>query len=123
VRSFEGANCGDLPPFVADKYFDCNVQREPLKAMVAKAICDRCVVRDECREEALNMIYLPKRGVIGGVTAAEVHAARSWRNYEQGMSDSVPRSRRPEWLPMTDATHFVEQVRVELDPDEPPDSP
>jgi hypothetical protein len=122
VRSFEGANCGDLPPFVVDKYFDCNVHREPLKARVALAICGRCVVREPCLEEALTMPYLPSRGVIGGVTVSEVHAARSWRFYEQGITDHVPRPRRPEWLPMTDATHGVEQVRLDLDPNEPPDN-
>jgi hypothetical protein len=121
--SLEGANCADLPPVAIDKYFDCDVAREPFRAKVAKMICARCVVRAECLDEALVMPNLQRRGVIAGLSVNQVHAARRWRIYEQGITDKVPEARRPDWLPMTEATHHVEQLRLELDPDEPAENP
>jgi|GEM_PF-2129503 len=121
--SLEGANCADLPAVAIDKYFDCNVAREPFRAKVAKMICARCIVRTECLEEALVMPNLQTRGVIAGVNAAQVHDARRWRIYEQGITDKVPIASRPDWLPMTEATHHVEQLRLERDHDEPHDNP
>ena len=118
MRSLEGANCADLPGFVVDKYFDCNAAREKFRAQTAKAICSRCVVLEECREEALAMYQAPERGVIGGVTANELHRARSWRSYELGLRPTAPRRARPSWLPRADAAETVEQARTETDPDE-----
>ncbi len=120
MRSLEGANCADLPAFVIDKYFDVDAQRDRLHARVGEAICARCVVRDECLDEALSAPNLPTRGILGGVTVAQIRKARSWRNYEQGHRDRPPRADRPDWLPMTEATQQVEQDRLERDPDEPP---
>jgi hypothetical protein len=120
VNRLEGANCSGLPGFVIDKYFDCNASAEPLRRMVALAICANCQVVDACREQALNGPRVP-RGVIGGVTAVELNRAKQWRRYEQGLTEVVPSEPRPGWLPMTDATQIVEQGRVEGDPDEPVD--
>lgn len=115
----EGANCADLPGFVIDKYFNCNEHKEPLQAAVGRAICGHCVVREECREQALNMPGLQTHGIIGGVNAFEIRRARAWRRYEVGITDAPPRSKRPEWLSRPDAAETVEQDRVESDPDEP----
>jgi hypothetical protein len=120
VNRLEGANCADLPGFVIDKYFGSSVQKEPLRAMVGFAICQRCVVREACRDQALNMPGLPAKGVIGGVAVAEIRRARKWRDYETGITEPVPTVERPEWLPRSDATETVEQVRIEADGDEPP---
>lgn len=118
--SLEGANCAGLPGFVVDKYFDCESNREPLKAMVAKAICSHCVVLEECRDQALTMDGVQQRGVIGGVTAHEIMRARRWRAYETGVTDQVPPTSRPAWLKRTEATETVEQERIESDADESP---
>jgi len=120
MKSLEGANCGDLPPFVVDKYFDCNVGWEPFRASVAKAICSNCTVIDDCLDEALTMPRLPPRGVIAGLAVTEIKRARSWQLYELGQSDQIPNSKRPEWLTLSDAAQTVEQYRVETDPDLPP---
>jgi len=120
VISLEGANCGGLPGFVIDKYFYCDAAQEPLKAMVAKAICARCVVVEECRDQALNQPFLQDHGVIGGVAANEIRRARAWRSYEQGLREQPPATARPPWLKRTDATETIEQGRLEDDPDEPP---
>ena len=119
MRRLEGANCAGLPGFVIDKYFNCHVAHEPLQAMAAKAICARCVVQLECRDQALNMAGLQERGVIGGVTAIEIRRARRWRAYESGLTDQTPPYPRPEWLHRPDAAEVIEQWRVEIDPDEP----
>lgn len=118
MNRLEGANCADLPPFVIDKYFDCDAQKDRLLAMVAKAICEHCVVRDACREEALHAPQLPDRGVVGGVSATEVRRARAWRRYELGLTDAPPRVTRPDWLTRPEAAETIEQGRVEEDPDE-----
>lgn len=114
----EGANCADLPSFVVDKYFFCNVQREPFLAQTARAICARCVVVEQCRQEALTMPYLQASGVIGGVAASDIRRARAWRRYELGLSTAVPNKPRPAWLARSDAAEIAEQVRIESDPDE-----
>lgn len=119
MNGLEGANCADLPGFVIDKYFDCNASSEPLKAMVARAICSHCVVLEACREQAFNMPLLPTRGILGGVSLAEIQRARSWRQYESGLRDTAPNRPRPSWLTRPEATETVEQTRVESDPDEP----
>lgn len=119
MNSLEGANCADLPGFVIDKYFDCNASTEPLRRDVALAICGRCVVREVCRDEALNAPNRRERGVIGGVTAGELARARAWRSYEQGIIDAPPSGPRPDWLARTDATETAEQARLEADTDEP----
>jgi hypothetical protein len=121
MRSLEGANCADLPGFVIDKYFDCNVHKEPLRARIGFAICHRCVVQEACRDEALNMPGLPARGIIGGVAVADIRRARTWRDFENGSTDRVPQGPRPEWLELSDAAQTVEQMRVEDDPDVPGD--
>jgi len=119
VNRLEGANCADLPGFVIDKYLDCNVGTERFYANVARAICDHCIVQPDCRDQALNMPGLQKRGIIGGVSAMEIHHARRWRAYESGITDQVPRCARPDWLGRPEAVEMVEQLRVEVDPDEP----
>lgn len=115
MRSLEGANCADLPAFVADKYFNANVQKQPFLARTAMAICSRCVVLELCREEALNMAHLPSRGVIGGVTAVEIQRARRWRNYELGQRATPPPHERPEWLSRPDAAETIEQALLEAE--------
>lgn len=120
MNRLEGANCADLPGFVIDKYFNCHTGTEPLKRMVALAICANCPVVEPCREQALNGPRVP-HGVIGGVTASELDRAKRWRRYEQGLTDRIPQMPRPGWLRMTDATQIVEQARIEGDPDEPGD--
>ncbi len=102
-----------------DKYFGCNAGTEALRAKVAKAICENCVVLFDCRDQALTMVNLPTKGVIGGVTASEVWRARGWRNYEAGLNDRTPEVSRPDWLPRSDAAETVEEWRVTIDPDEP----
>lgn len=120
MNGLEGANCADLPGFVIDKYFDCNVGREPLRAMVGQAICSNCVVIEACRQEALTMPNPPTRGIIAGVSAQSVRDARRWQAYEAGIVDAVPPVPRPEWLPRSEAADTVEQGRLEDDLDEPP---
>lgn len=120
MNSLEGAYCADLPPFVAEKYFGCNSGREPLKRMVALAICGNCPVLEACRLEVLNAPARPTHGVIAGMPATHMEGARAWRRYEQGQRDTPPpRWPRPDWLPMTDATQTVERLRLQEDPDEP----
>lgn len=119
MNPLEGANCADLPGFVVEKYFHCNSAHEPLKRMVALAICGNCAVLEACRSQALNAPAAPERGVIAGMPAGQMQAARAWRRYEQGQLDLPPRRPRPEWLPMTDATEAVERIRLEDDRDEP----
>ena len=119
MNRLEGANCADLPGFVVDKYFDCHVGTEPFRARVAKMICARCVVMEACREEALSMPGLQRRGVIGGVDAAEIRRARRWLAYETGVTNEVPPVPRPDWLTRSEAAETVEQDRVEQDADEP----
>jgi hypothetical protein len=111
----EGANCADLPPFVIDKYFGCKVNVEPFRARVARAICSHCAVIELCRDEALNQIHLPERGVLAGVNVVEIRRARAWRSYELGLQEAPPLYERPSWLPMTDATNTVEQSRFETE--------
>ena len=120
MNRLEGANCADLPGFVIDKYFNSSVQQEPLQAMVGFAICRRCVVREACRDQALNMPGLQAKGIIGGVSVAEIRRARKWRDYEEGFTDQVPAGVRPDWLPRSEAAETVEQARLESDSDEPP---
>ena len=122
MRSLEGANCGDLPDFVIDKYFNAAPPYRPFHHRVPKAICAHCVVLQECRVEALAMPTPPRAGVIGGMSGPELRVARAWRRFEQGLRDEPPSSLRPDWLPMTDATHQVEGLRMELDGDEPIDN-
>lgn len=119
MNRLEGANCADLPAFVIDKYFDCNAATEPLRRDVALAICGRCVVREACRDDALNHPSRRERGVIGGVTANELTRARAWLSYEQGAIEYPPRGQRPDWLVRTEATETAEQARLEVDADEP----
>lgn len=119
MNPLEGANCAGLPGFVIEKYFECNSQREPLRRMVALAICGNCVVLEACRTQALNAPSPPTRGVIAGMPATHMQVARSWRRYEQGQLERPPRRPRPDWLPMTDATEATERWRLEADPDEP----
>jgi hypothetical protein len=116
--TLEGANCADLLPFVVDKYFGCDSNHEALRAKVAKAICSHCKVIDACREQAMTAPKLPERGVVAGLSVGEIHRGRAWQLYEAGVRDTVPRASRPDWLPMSDATQVVEQMRVEEDPDE-----
>lgn len=120
MNRLEGANCADLPGFVVDKYFNCNVNREPLRAQVAKAICARCVVLDECRDVTLNQPNLPDRGIVAGLPARHFQRARSWRRYELGLTETPPRAPRPEWLARPEAAETTEQGLVEIDPDELP---
>jgi hypothetical protein len=120
VISLEGANCADLPGFVIDKYFDADGSRDRFAANVARAICQHCVVLEQCREQALGMPGLPKRGIIGGVAAHEIKRARKWRNYELGISERVPSVERPAWLARPEAAETIEQGRIEQDADEPP---
>ncbi len=117
----EGANCADLPPFVIDKYFGCNAGRETFRASVAKAICSRCVVLEDCQDFALSRVNEASNGIIAGRTASQLRAARAWLRYEHGLTDRPPRPRykRPTWLPMSDAATDVERQRMADDPDEP----
>lgn len=115
MRSLEGANCADLPPQVIDKYFDSHVRWQPFLARTAMAICSRCVVLTECREQAFNMPNLPERGVIGGVAVAEIRRARAWRTYELGQRPTPPQGERPAWLTRPDAAETIEQALTELE--------
>ena len=118
MNRLEGANCADLPGFVVDKYFDCHAANEPLLRDVALAICRRCVVIEECRDQAFNGPWRG-RGVIGGVTAGELRTGREWRAYELGYRDQVPRSPRPEWLQRPEAAETAEEAELAADDDEP----
>lgn len=119
MNRLEGANCADLPAFVIDKYFDCDGGKEPFHRQVALQICARCIVREACREQALNG---PKRerGVIGGLTATQLDNAKQWRRYEIGARAKVPEGARPDWLERPEAAETFEQGLIESDPDEPP---
>jgi hypothetical protein len=119
MKDLEGANCTYLPGFVIDKYFGANASRDRFAADVARAICNNCIVLEECREDALSMSGLPKRGIIGGVAVWEIKRARRWRLYELGLSDEAPKVARPEWLARPDAAETTEQMRIEEDADEP----
>lgn len=92
----EGATCDELNYVVIDKYFV-----DPETAFARRtgiAICSHCVVIDECRENALNATMLPRKGIVAGVLAREIWAARSWRNFDNGVTDTPPRVERPEWF-------------------------
>lgn len=115
MRSLEGANCADLPAFVADKYFNSNAAWQPFLARTAKAICSRCMVLELCREEALNMPHLQKGGVIGGVGVAEIRRARAWRSFELGLRPTPPPSDRPDWLARPEAAETIEQGLLEAE--------
>lgn len=104
--------CADLAPVAIDRYFlDAAGDLHRFAARTGKAICSRCAVAQQCRLEALNR-PTPPHGVVGGVSATEIAKAKSWRLYEQGGRDSVPRWPRPDWLRMTEATLLTESVRT-----------
>lgn len=103
MNRLEGANCADLPGFVIDKYFDCDVGRERFRAQVGMAICSNCVVMEACLSTALTMPQLPPRGVLGGVAVSEIRRARAWQSYETGQRPTPPPVIRPRWLPYSDA--------------------
>lgn len=104
--------CADLAPVAIDRYFlDAHGNRQYFAARTGKAICSRCAVAQQCRIEALNR-PTPPYGVVGGMSAREIAKAKTWRLYEQGGRDSVPRWPRPDWLPMTEATLLTESLRT-----------
>ena len=109
--TLEGSACSDLPAVAVDRYFT-DASGSSFEAKTGKAICSRCVVVDECRTAALSVPYLPTSGVIGGVSASAIWNARSWRNYENGHTDSPPRVGRPEWLERPDSTEAAEEAFV-----------
>ncbi|MBO1267074.1 WhiB family transcriptional regulator [Arthrobacter cavernae] len=93
--SLEGGACTDLAPGVAEKYFNANAHREPFLAKTAKAICARCVIQPQCLEAAMKRTY-PDRGVIGGMTASSIRAAKEWDAYDKGLRSNPPKHSRPE---------------------------
>ncbi|WP_437770657.1 WhiB family transcriptional regulator [Arthrobacter sp. KNU40] len=90
-----GGACTDLAPGVAEKYFGANAHLEPFLAKTAKAICARCVVQPQCLEAALKRTY-PDRGVVGGMTASSIRAAKEWDAYDKGTRPTPPKYSRPE---------------------------
>lgn len=118
MPDLQGASCSELPPFVVDKYFECSVRYEPLRAAVAKAICNNCVVLSECRDWALNRPSPTRHGVIAGESASQIMIARSWRRFEIGLRETPPSGTRPDWLALPDAGLIVESMRLADDPDE-----
>jgi hypothetical protein len=106
-----GPNCADLPPQAIDKMFNGEGEPKSVYTKAAKNICARCVVVQECRDDALYGPTPIKRGVRGGLAANELRRARAWLSYEQGVTDKVPREGRPEWLPRAESAEIVESIR------------
>lgn len=105
-----GAACDELPAVAIDKYY---AQPETSFARrTGKAICSRCVALIDCREAALNARNLPRNGVVAADSVSTLWAARSWRNYETGVTDTPPKVERPEWLERPDAAEIVEHTRL-----------
>lgn len=116
VQQEDSANCADLPFFIYDKYFTAHPQRQPELAAVARAICSRCVIIEECRRAALNSPRAGRTGTIAGVAANQITTARSWIAFENGHRDTPPRNPRPDWLPeRSEAAELAEQTRFELE--------
>ena len=112
----EGAACDELAAVVMDKYF-----ADPQTSFArntGKAICARCVALPECRRAAFNATMLPKSGVVAGDSVSKIWAARSWRNYESGITDHPPKVDRPDWLPFPESADVVEHTRMIEDGDE-----
>lgn len=111
----ETGQCYDLPPAVVDKYFNSNVHREPRLADVAKAICARCVILDQCHADTLSRPVKGQTGIRAGLPVNQYDIARAWISYENGHRETPPRDRRPEWLARSEAAEQVEQMRTELE--------
>jgi hypothetical protein len=111
----DGAACGELNPAVAHKFFDINYRRDVLRRKAAQNICAQCVVAPECLEKALHGPAPPGRGVVAGVAASHIRAARSWLSYESGLTDEAPKDPRPEWLQRPEAAETVEQMKTEIE--------
>lgn len=61
----------DATPFFAPSYFEKRVEKEAREA-IAKAVCRRCVVRDDCLAFALEV--REAHGVWGGLNEMERRA-------------------------------------------------
>ena len=107
---------------VVDQFFHSSNERgsteQRVYAKAARNICARCVANPECLEDALDGPRVG-RGIRAGLSVNEINLGRSWRAYEQGLTDTPPKTGpRPSWLAMTDATHLVEAMRLRDDTDE-----
>lgn len=92
--NLEGGACTELAPGIAAKYFEANAHLEPFLAKTAKAICARCVIQPQCLEAAMKRTY-PERGVVGGLNAAEIRAAKEWDAHDKGLRPNPPKRKRP----------------------------
>jgi hypothetical protein len=115
VNELEGSECGTINPEVAHKFFDIDASKDVLRRRAAQNICARCIVQPECLQLALYGPMPPRRGIVAGLAAGEILRARSWLRYELGGTDQVPKTKRPEWLPFSEAADAAEVARMELD--------
>lgn len=91
----EGGACMDLAPAAVQRYFDAPARPGNKDAEVAKKICLECPIQQACLQHALHGPE-PTRGVVGGMSAASIRNLRMWENYDRGLIDKEPTSRRPE---------------------------
>lgn len=91
--------CSNLPPEVHDKYFVAGGDRRSFAGKTAKAICDKCPVREACLA-AVVASSDPIKGITAGHTANEIKALRSGRKHEYKRRTDLPlvqhRKRGPE---------------------------
>ncbi|MDI3211793.1 WhiB family transcriptional regulator [Arthrobacter sp. AL12] len=108
-----GGACTELAPGIAEKYFEANAHTESFLAKTAKAICARCVIQPQCLEAALKRSY-PERGVVGGMSASSIRAAKEWDAYDKGLRGNPPKQSRPEmpnYYQSSPASEFATELR------------
>ncbi|MEW1951077.1 WhiB family transcriptional regulator [Pseudarthrobacter sp902506025] len=115
--SLEGGACTTLAPGVAERYFEANGNTEPFRIKTAKAICARCVIQPQCLEAAMKRTY-PQRGVVGGMTANSIRAAKEWDAWDKGLRKNEPKYSRPEmpnYYQPSPASELAAEVRAITD--------
>lgn len=91
-----GANCADLHPIAIEKYLNLSNRNDEFAKQFGKAICDNCVVQQQCLDIAL-ITAQPDRGIVAGKETHEIKNAQRWQRYEEGKGPQ-PREPRPAWL-------------------------
>jgi hypothetical protein len=112
-----GGACTELAPGISEKYFDANASTQPFLTKTAKAICARCVIQPQCLEAALKRTY-PDRGVVGGMTASSIRAAKEWDAYDKGLRENPPKNSRPEmpnYYQPSPASELAAELRATAD--------
>jgi hypothetical protein len=73
AEALQGGLCHDLPPEVADKYFQAQRFRQTFEYQTAISICNQCPIQEDCLVDAIErpQIYR-QRGIRGGESAEAI---------------------------------------------------